>query len=152
MANSAKKAAPQRRLFQPMAISVFSFGAQRKRGILDPFSNRGFKMRQYLSRFALSPFRKLFLCGIVLTMAGGAMTLPSAAPAQSGFPGLQAIDSLAIRYQNAGKTLHLRHLSADCRSLLKQAGKMVEVSVIEDPSYGVAVDYDGHFEPEAKQA
>lgn len=66
--------------------------------------------------------------------------------------GLQAIDSLAVRYQNAGKTLHLRHLSQDCRSLLKQAGKMVEVSVIEDPSYGVAVDYDGHFEPAAKGA
>jgi SulP family sulfate permease len=62
--------------------------------------------------------------------------------------GLQAIDSLAERYKSAGKTLHLRHLSADCTSLLKKAGQMVEVSVIEDPEYGVAVDYEGRLEKE----
>ncbi|WP_155153290.1 SulP family inorganic anion transporter [Curvivirga aplysinae] len=55
--------------------------------------------------------------------------------------GLQAIDALAERYQQEGKTLHLRHLSDDCRHLLNKAGNMVEVSVIEDPQYGVAVDY-----------
>lgn len=62
--------------------------------------------------------------------------------------GLQAIDSLAERYKSAGKSLHLRHLSGDCRSLLKKAGHMVEVSVIEDPEYGVAVDYEGRLEKE----
>jgi SulP family sulfate permease len=62
--------------------------------------------------------------------------------------GIQAIDSLAERYKNAGKTLHLRHLSADCRALLSKAGPMVEVSVIEDPEYGVVVDYDGRLESE----
>ncbi|WP_420547655.1 SulP family inorganic anion transporter [Curvivirga sp.] len=56
--------------------------------------------------------------------------------------GLQAIDALAERYQQEGKTLHLRHLSEDCRHLLNKAGDMIEVSVIEDPQYGVAVDYD----------
>lgn len=55
--------------------------------------------------------------------------------------GLQAIDALATRYDAAGKTLHLRHLSADCRKLLNKAGAYVEVSVIDDPDYGVAVDY-----------
>ncbi|WP_339862646.1 SulP family inorganic anion transporter [Paremcibacter congregatus] len=59
--------------------------------------------------------------------------------------GLQAIDALAIRYDDAGKTLHLRHLSADCRRLLHKARKIVEVSVIEDPEYGVAVDYEGNY-------
>lgn len=59
--------------------------------------------------------------------------------------GLQAIDTLAERYENAGKRLHLRHLSPDCRKLLQRAGKMVEVSVIEDPRYGVAVDYGDRF-------
>lgn len=59
--------------------------------------------------------------------------------------GLQAIDALAERYENAGKRLHLRHLSPDCRKLLHRAGKMVEVSVIEDPKYGVAVDYGDRF-------
>lgn len=52
--------------------------------------------------------------------------------------GLEAIDTLAERYLNTGKTLHLVHLSADCRHLLKKAGSLVEVNVIEDPSYFVA--------------
>jgi SulP family sulfate permease len=54
--------------------------------------------------------------------------------------GLEAIDSLAERYENAGKTLHLVHLSAECRKLLKKAGSLVEVNVIEDPTYFVAED------------
>jgi SulP family sulfate permease len=56
--------------------------------------------------------------------------------------GLQAIDILAEKYQKAGKKLHLRHLSDDCRHLLNKADSLVEVSVLEDPEYGVAVNYD----------
>lgn len=36
--------------------------------------------------------------------------------------GLEAIDTLADRYLNAGKTLHLVHLSEECRRLLRRAG------------------------------
>ena len=54
--------------------------------------------------------------------------------------GLEAIDTLAERYLNAGKTLHLVHLSAECRKLLRKAGSLVEVNVIEDPRYFVADD------------
>ena len=54
--------------------------------------------------------------------------------------GLEAINALAVRYKNAGKRLHLCHLSAECRSLLANAGSMIEVNVIEDPRYRVAVD------------
>jgi len=54
--------------------------------------------------------------------------------------GLEAIDTLAERYLNAGKTLHLVHLSRDCRKLLRRAGSLVEVNVIEDPRYFVADD------------
>jgi len=54
--------------------------------------------------------------------------------------GLEAIDTLAERYLNSGKTLHLVHLSAECRKLLKKAGNLVEVNVIEDPRYFVAED------------
>jgi len=54
--------------------------------------------------------------------------------------GLDAIDTLAERYENAGKTLHLVHLSKECRKLLKKAGNLVEVNVIEDPKYFVAED------------
>ncbi|MFT6408214.1 MAG: SulP family sulfate permease, partial [Arenicella sp.] len=38
------------------------------------------------------------------------------------------------------RTLHLIHLSAECKKLLKKAGDMVEVNVIEDPSYFVAIE------------
>ncbi|HAT84503.1 MAG TPA: sodium-independent anion transporter, partial [Rhizobiales bacterium] len=59
--------------------------------------------------------------------------------------GLQAIDALATKYEEQGKKLHLRHLSPDCALLLKKAGRFVEVSVIEDPHYEVAVDYSEMF-------
>jgi SulP family sulfate permease len=54
--------------------------------------------------------------------------------------GLEAIDTLAERYLNAGKKLHLVHLSEECRTLLTKAGSLVEVNVIEDPKYFVAED------------
>ena len=54
--------------------------------------------------------------------------------------GLEAIDTLAERYENAGKTLHLVHLSEECSRLLTKAGNLVEVNVIEDPKYFVADD------------
>lgn len=52
--------------------------------------------------------------------------------------GLEAIDTLAERYVNAGKTLHLVHLNEECKKLLRKAGDLVEVNVIEDPKYFVA--------------
>lgn len=54
--------------------------------------------------------------------------------------GLEAIDTLAERYLNSNKTVHLRHLSPECRVLLRKAGDLVEVNVIEDPNYHVASD------------
>lgn len=53
---------------------------------------------------------------------------------------IEAIDTLAEKYIRAGKSLHLRHLSAECRQLLKKAGDLVEVNVLEDPHYVVADD------------
>jgi len=53
---------------------------------------------------------------------------------------IEAIDSLAERYIKAGKKLHLRHLSEECRALLDKAGDLVEVNRMEDPNYHVADD------------
>ena len=53
---------------------------------------------------------------------------------------IEAIDKLAERYDRAGKRLHLKHLSKECRLLLKNAGPLVEVNVVEDPDYHVAAD------------
>ena len=47
--------------------------------------------------------------------------------------GVEAIDNLAERYRVAQKRLHLRHLSEDCRRLLKKGGDLVEVNIMEDP-------------------
>ena len=60
--------------------------------------------------------------------------------------GLEVIDALASKYLAAGKRLHLRHLSPDCQRLLEKAGNLVEVSVLEDPDYEVAVDYGHKFD------
>jgi sulfate permease, SulP family len=51
---------------------------------------------------------------------------------------VEAIDALAVRYQQAGKTLHLRHLSPDCLEILDKAKPMVEVNEFEDPHYRIA--------------
>ena len=53
---------------------------------------------------------------------------------------LQAIEALAARYQAAGKTLQLRHLSRDCHKLLRRAGHLI-VDSEDDPDYEIAVDY-----------
>ena len=53
---------------------------------------------------------------------------------------IEAIDNLAEKYIKAGKTLHLRHLSPECQQLLKKAGDLVEVNLMEDPRYHVADD------------
>ena len=58
----------------------------------------------------------------------------------SDHSGIEALDTLAEKYQAVGKTLHLRHLSPDCRLLLKRAGNLCEVNVLEDPNYRVASD------------
>ena len=58
----------------------------------------------------------------------------------SDHSGIEALDTLADRYIKAGKTLHLRHLSAECKELLNKAGDLVEVNVMEDPNYHVATD------------
>jgi len=54
--------------------------------------------------------------------------------------GIDAIQAVAAAYRKAGKTLHLRHLSADCRKLLHEAQDLVEVNIHEDPTYRVADD------------
>ena len=53
---------------------------------------------------------------------------------------IEAIDTLAERYITSGKTMHLRHLNAECKQLLTKAGSLVEINLIEDPDYHIATD------------
>ncbi|MNJ90851.1 Bicarbonate transporter BicA [compost metagenome] len=50
---------------------------------------------------------------------------------------IEALNALTERYQKSGKTVHLKHLSEDCRKLLNNAHKIIEVNVMEDPVYPV---------------
>ncbi|MDP5362805.1 MAG: SulP family inorganic anion transporter [Paracoccaceae bacterium] len=53
---------------------------------------------------------------------------------------LQAIEAVALKYEDAGKRIQLRHLSRDCHRLLSKAGHLV-VDSDDDPDYELAVDY-----------
>ncbi len=54
--------------------------------------------------------------------------------------GIDALNKLTERYKLASKKLHLRHLSDDCRQLLHNASDVIDVNILEDPTYKVAVD------------
>ena len=54
--------------------------------------------------------------------------------------GIEALNKLTERYLKAGKTIHLKHLSKDCRKLLKDAEDIIEINIMEDPNYKVAYD------------
>lgn len=53
---------------------------------------------------------------------------------------IEALNKLTERYKNAGKEIHLKHLSSDCLKLLKNADKIIDVNVLEDPTYKVLTD------------
>mgnify|MGYP000489405764 CR=1 FL=1 len=59
---------------------------------------------------------------------------------EEAYEAIEAIDNLAEKYTKAEKTLHLRHLSKECRLLLEKAGDLVEVNIQEDPNYHIADD------------
>lgn len=53
---------------------------------------------------------------------------------------IEALNKITERYQKVGKILHLKHLSPDCRQLLKNADSIIDVNVLEDPTYKVLAD------------
>jgi SulP family sulfate permease len=58
----------------------------------------------------------------------------------SDMSGIDALHKLTERYHQAGKKLHLKHLSEDCRLLLKNAAAVIDVNILEDPGYHVATE------------
>lgn len=54
--------------------------------------------------------------------------------------GIEALNKLTARYAEAGKKLHLRHLSEDCRRLLHNTASVIDVNIIEDAEYLVATE------------
>jgi len=54
--------------------------------------------------------------------------------------GVEAIDMITKKYEEAGKNLLLRHLSNDCKAILKKAEHHCSYDE-DDPTYKVAVNY-----------
>ncbi len=53
---------------------------------------------------------------------------------------IETLNKLTERYRKAGKKVQLTHLSADCRRLLANADEIIEINILEDPTYKVATD------------
>ncbi|MFO7940855.1 MAG: SulP family inorganic anion transporter [Bacteroidales bacterium] len=53
---------------------------------------------------------------------------------------IEVLNKITERYFKVGKKVHLRHLSPDCQKLLQNADKIIDVNVLEDPTYKVVVD------------
>ena len=56
------------------------------------------------------------------------------------FSGVEAIDAIVKKYEDAGKNLLLRHLSEDCKKIMKKAGPHCTYEE-DDPTYKVAFNY-----------
>lgn len=53
---------------------------------------------------------------------------------------IEAVNSVTHRYRKQGKTVHLRHLSDDCKLLLRNADAIIDVNVLDDPTYKIPVN------------
>jgi sulfate permease, SulP family len=53
---------------------------------------------------------------------------------------IDALNKITERYANVNKTIRLRHLSLNCRQLLQNADAVIDVNILEDPTYKVAVE------------
>ena len=53
---------------------------------------------------------------------------------------IEALNSITHRYYKQGKKVHLRHLSQDCINLLNNAEAIIDVNIMEDPTYRLPID------------
>jgi len=54
--------------------------------------------------------------------------------------GVEAIDAITKKYLEANKTIKIRHLSSECKSIMKNAGQFCTYEE-DDPKYKVAYNY-----------
>lgn len=53
---------------------------------------------------------------------------------------MEAIHTVASKYQQLGKTIHLTHLSEECREMIRKADDLVCVSYSDEPQFHVTTD------------
>ena len=58
----------------------------------------------------------------------------------SDMSAIEALNTLTKKYSAAGKKIHLQNLSSDCIRLLDNAEAVIEVNIIKDPEYLVAIE------------
>lgn len=58
----------------------------------------------------------------------------------SDMSAIEALNKITQRYLKVGKKVQLKHLSKDCQKLLQNADKIIEVNVLEDPTYKVPLN------------
>lgn len=61
---------------------------------------------------------------------------------------MEAIHVVAKKYQQLGKTLHLTHLSEECRQMIRNAKDLITVSFSEEPQYHLTTD---KFQPQSEK-
>jgi len=54
--------------------------------------------------------------------------------------GMEAIHSIAGKYQQLGKIVHLTHLSEPCREMIRKANDLICVSMSDEPQFHVSTD------------
>ena len=55
----------------------------------------------------------------------------------SDMSAIEALNVITQRYHKIGKKVHLRYLSKDCIRLLKNAEAIIDVNIMEDPTYKI---------------
>lgn len=53
---------------------------------------------------------------------------------------IEAVNAITERYRKQTKIVHLRHLSDDCKILLRNADAIIDVNIMEDPTYKVVTN------------
>ncbi len=53
---------------------------------------------------------------------------------------IHAVNTITERYRKLSKTVHLKHLSEDCKLLLQNADAIIDVNIMEDPTYKVVTN------------
>ncbi len=54
--------------------------------------------------------------------------------------GIDVINSLTGMYKAEGKILHLKHLTHECLEFIRDSAEVVDINIIEDPNYHIAIN------------
>ena len=53
---------------------------------------------------------------------------------------IDAVNKITEHYAKKNRKVHLKHLSPDCRRLFKNADKIIDINIMEDPLYALVQD------------